>query len=288
MNGLIKETGIQSFFRNMSDGVLVMASLFFVAVLGLDLLLPDPLPLIDEFVLFLMTFGGTRELSRRYKAKRLDSPKGRALANPEIPTVTRAAAEVRGLAARADKLAASTGDLSEPWAAGAAAELRALALDVRRMNDDLRGHEAFLARTRNDPWQVDRQLARLDRRVVGLEAEGDLGGLKEACVERDEVRAHRQGIEGRIGQRERVVASMERLTRQVDLLSEDLRRLVTGSFDGTWAVAGGGDIEPRIRAVMVEILAARDAEAEVEETVRERLHPRSLARAGRVTAGSSA
>ena len=284
MTGLIKETGIQSFFRNMSDGVLVMASLFFVAVLGLDLILPDPLPLIDEFVLFLMTFGGTRELSRRYKVRRLDSSEERGLQAPAIPSLSKATGELRGLATRSEKLAATTGQLKESWAPGAAAELRALAREVGSLSGELRGHDAFLARTRNDPWQVDRQLARLDRRLADVEAEGDLVKLGELSAERDRLRAHRRAVDGRIEQRERLLVRMEVLGRQLDLFSEDLRRLVTGSFDGNWAVADGGDIEPHLRQAMVEIMAARDAEAELEQTVRDRLH-RPLA-ARRATVGS--
>ncbi len=284
MTSLIKETGIQSFFRNMSDGVLVLATMAFVAVLGLDFILPDPIPLLDEFVLFLMTFGGTAELAGRYKARRLTTEQRQALSGAALPALSRPAGELRGLAARVDKLAASACELKESWANPAATELRGLATETRGMAEELRAHDAFLARTKNDPWQVDRQLVRLERRAAGLEAEGQLVRLQEVCSERDELRAHRQVIADRIAGREALLARMERLGRQVDLLSEDLRRLVTGSWDGAWAVAGAGDIEPRIRAVMVEILAARDAEAELEETVRERLF--RPARRPRVTAGS--
>ena len=283
MSSLIKETGIQSFFRNMPDTVLVLASLFFVAVLGFDLLIPDPLPLIDEFVLFLMTFGGTGELARRYRARRLTSGEGSAAIGSAIPTLCKPATELRGLAIRVDKLAASAGALSESWAPGASAELRALALEVQGMTEEFRSHEAFLARTRNDPWQVDRQLSRRERRVAELEAEGQLVQLGEACAERDQLRAHRQAVEARIGEREELLGRMERLGRQTDLLSEDLRRLVSGSFDGSWRLAGAGDIEPRMRAVMVAVLAAKDAEAEVEEAVRGRIR-QPLGRPGPVTA----
>jgi catechol 2,3-dioxygenase-like lactoylglutathione lyase family enzyme len=283
MRSLIKETGVQSFFRGMPDAVLVLASAFFVAVLGLDLLIPDPLPFIDEFVLFMMTFGGTGELARRYRARRLASGDAEAVDRSAIPALSKPAAELRGLTARVNNLAGSAGSLSDSWGDAVASELRGLATDTRQMNEELRAHEAFLARTRNDPWQVDRQLTRLDRRVVELEVEGQLVQLQEACAERDALRAHRQRIEARIEDRQELLDRLVQLNGQVGLLSEDLRRLVSGSFDGTWAVAAVARIEPRIRAITGAVQAARDAEAEVEDAVRRRMRP-SLARAGRVTA----
>ena len=283
MTSLIKETGIQSFFRGMPDAVLVLASMLFVAVLGLDLLIPDPLPFLDEFALFLMTFGGTGELARRYRARRLPSGQDEASSGSSAGSLARPASELRGLTSRVENLAGSAAGLSDSWGSAVAGELRGLASETRTMAEELRSHEAFLARTRNDPWQVDRHLVRLDRRVAELEAEGQLVQLREACQERDALRSHKQRVGARIVERQELLARMDRVNAQIGLLSEDLRRLVSGSFDGTWAVEAVARLEPRIRAITGSVRAARDAEAEVEEAVRRRIRP-SLASAGRVTA----
>ena len=69
MKNLLTQTGISRFFANLGDGPLVLMMMGVVAFLGLDLLLFDPIPLLDEALLGLMLYGGASELMVRRKRK---------------------------------------------------------------------------------------------------------------------------------------------------------------------------------------------------------------------------
>lgn len=265
MKNLLTQTGISRFYASLGDGPLVLMMMGVVAFLGLDLLLFDPIPLLDEALLGLMLYGGATELMGRRRRK------AAGLAPIDPIDVRRMPAELKTITTRMQVVTEAASRLVGRGAAPqVGSRVRELATDVRTKHDELRSADAFLARRDNDPWQSSRQLTKLEKQAVDLEVRGDDRKLEVARKALAAARAHRETIERRVGQREDTMVELESLSAQIDALGDDLGRLLRGKHDGHFVVRSLGEVDPRIAAVVDALAASAEAEAEVEAAVRKR------------------
>jgi len=266
---------VTRFFSGLGTPALVLMTMVAVMLAGLDLILPDPIPIIDEAFLLFVMITGVREIGRRGKARRGGGSTGQGTvidvkAAPPVSTAPSRA--VKTLAARTQAVVDSCSQV--PGATQAVRQAaRALATEVRSLDGELRDNDAFEARRDNDPWQVDRRIAKLEREVADLEASGDLRRLEVSRKALEVARAHRTRIEFEGARRGEVLLRMESLSSQVDVLSQDLGALLGGRHDGSWRIRKLGDLDPAVETLVVALGAGAEAEAEIEEAVRRRRNP---------------
>ncbi len=261
MSNLTAKTGIARLFGSMGTPLLVLSTMFIVMFAGFDLLLPDPIPLIDEAILVMLMFGGVSELSRRRKLRAANKPL-------DPMAVRNTPADLKSLAARTQAVVEQASRLVGRGAAPqVGVRVRELAADVRAMVEELRRADAFLARKENDPWLVDRKLTKLGKQAVDLEVRGDDRKLEVARKALAVAQAHRDTVERRVGEREDVMVRMESISAQVDALGEDLGELLRKRHTGRFVTRKLGDLDPRVADVLTALEANAAAEAEVEEAV---------------------
>jgi len=265
MKELLTKTGIARFFSALGNGPLVLMMMGVVAFLGLDLLIPDPIPLLDEALLGLLLYGGTTELMTRRRHKAVGAAPVDALA------ARRAPADLRTLPGRAQSAVEAASRLVGRGAAPqVGTRVRELASDVRTLCDEVKAADTFLARRDNDPWQSSRQIAKLEKQVVDFEVRGSDAKLEVARKGLALARAHRETIARRVGQREDAMVRLESLSTQVDALNEDLGELLRGKHTGDFVVRRLGEVDPRIAAAVDTLAASAEAEAEVDAAVKRR------------------
>lgn len=267
---------VARFFSGVGTPALILLTMASVMVAGLDLVLPDPIPIIDEVFLLFVMITGVREMGRRGRARRLGgSTAAGAIIDVEADAIPRAAVpsrSVKTLLARAQAMADSASQVP-----GATQEVRSsarqLTTAVRSMLDELRENDAFEARRDNDPWQVDRRIAALETEVAELEAGGAVRTLEVRRKALEVARAHRTRIDFEGRRRGELLLRMESISAQVDLLANDLGALLAGRHDGDWQIRRAGELDPLIEVMVQGLGAGAEAEAEIEEAVRRARKP---------------
>jgi hypothetical protein len=255
MRALLESIGLDRVLRALPRGALVMLSFFAVGALGVDLLIPDVLPFIDEALLGLLALASLTELSDRKKIAAGSAPTGR------VQGVRSAVPELRTLPNRVAALIAQARHLR---AEGSAVEgldgLPAMQDVVADLLDELREADGFLSRSDHDPWLLDQRIVKLERKVAE-------GGDAAAIRDLEAVRAHRLRVDAVLREREDVLERLTTLSGQVDALIVDLRAYEADPDATDFAVADLPDLDPRVQRVLRSVEEAREAEEELEEAL---------------------
>jgi hypothetical protein len=261
-------------FHRIPTPLLSLAALASVVLMGLDLILPDPLPLIDEVFLLFLTAGSTSELMARFRSQRLLPPEAGDQIRLSLREERDAKELLASLASRANSLIARSRVLEEQGhPARLFRPLQTLADQVAERLLFLADHAAQQARRQNDPWQIRRKIEKLEKRIFRVQVgrpTKKLDRLREELVglKQHEIATY-VGIRA-AGERKQALLA---LSVQVDALAEDLTRI---SAEGLTLAAGGtltlkvselGPLEPTIEEVTRALGEFALAEAEVDGAV---------------------
>ena len=238
----------------------IPAPLLFFISLGLAgaLLMPDFIPLVDEAVFALLLYGSVSTL----RDKRRDRQLGPASEGLPVGKLSKSLdADCAALAARAAELRAS--GLPVPALDG----LARLPDEVKALTDAVRRVDGYLSRKEHDPWQVGREVDRLERSVADAEADGSRGRMETLQIALEGARMLQREVADQTASRDATVAQMQALSSQVSTLSEILR--VAAERDDVPAVplTIGAGWDPRLAAVLAGLREAHAAHAEMEEAV---------------------
>jgi hypothetical protein len=262
-------------FRHLPTPLLTLVSLVSVFLMGFDLIVPDPLPLIDEVFLLFMTAGSTTELISRFRGlRRLSGDAGDgvrlSLSEQRLVQETLASLPVRisALIARARVLE----DLGHP--SRLFGPLEPLSERVGEQFRALREHEGQQSRRDNDPWQIRRQIQKLERAIARRQVGRPTKKLERMRVELVALQQHEIGTLARLAVADEGKRVLLSLSSQVDVLADDLTRLAAPD------PAGGArsdipirtldlpDLEPALAEVAVALRDFARAEAEVDGAAR--------------------
>ncbi len=262
MRKFLESIGIDKLFRPLPSALVALISFAAVGALGLDLLIPDIIPFIDEALLGLLALGGLSEMSQRKRIAAGSVPTGKVAAartpTPELRTLPN---RVAALVAQARHLRAqgSTVDGLDG--------LPAMQDVVADLLDELRKADAFLSRSENDPWLLDQRIAKLERRTVRAEQDSDVPQRQAATSELETVREHRLRVDAILREREDVLVQLSTLSGQIDALIEDLQAFEASPDSTDFSVANLPELHPRVARVLASVEEARKAEEELEEAL---------------------
>ncbi len=242
-----------SIFSGMPTPVLAVVTAVLFCVLGVNLLVPDFVPLLDEAVLAFLLYGSI-------KALRGSGRKGLGPATADVP--------VRALLKQAEANSREVEDLAKSLRAGglpvrALEGVRVVRERVAALCEELRRIDGFLSRRENDPWQVQREVAKLERAVADAEAGGERQRLESLQVALQGVRMHADRVAQQAAERDRVVTTLRALSGQLCTLADTLR--VVEERDGvpTLPEGLGAKWEPELKAVIDGLRDVAVATAEV-------------------------
>jgi hypothetical protein len=258
-------------FRQLPTPLLTLATVVSVFLMGLDLIVLDPLPLIDEAFLLFMTAGTTTELISRFRGlRRLSGDAGDrvrlSLSDQRLVQETLASLPVRisALMARARVLE----DLGHP--SRLFGPLQPLSERIGDQLQALREHEGEQSRRDNDPWQIRRQIQKLERAIARRQVGRPTRKLGRMRAELIELQEHEIRTLARLAVADEGKRGLLSLSSQVDVLADDLTRLAAPD------PAGGArsdipiraldlpDLEPALAEVAVALRDFARAEAEVD------------------------
>lgn len=255
-------------FDKVPTPVLVLAAVGSVFFMGLDLLIFDPIPLIDEVFLLFLTASSTAELVSRYRgARSLPSPGGAG----RVPFDSRARDEaVKTLTTRTTALLARARFLeSQGHSPLVFQSLEPLPDRVEQMVRSSHDLEAFLTRSENDPWLVRQRLGRLERDISRAQTGRPTPRLERLRAQATELKKHELRVLTQIERRDDLASKLLALSQQVDALAADFRNIADdGILQGGWKVLKYPDLDPAIRDVVGGLEHLRVAEAEIEDVVR--------------------
>lgn len=251
----------KAIFRGMPAPLLLLVSFMLLGVLGVDLLLPDFVPFLDEAVFAFLLYGSVSTLMDKRRA-RLGGGPGPASEPVPVGKLTKSLeADTKALADRAAKLRADGLPVPALDALGALpGEAKALADEVRRV-------DGFLSRKEHDPWQINREVERLERQVADAEAGGQTSRMETLQVALEGARMHQREVEEQSAARDAAVTRMQALSSQIATLSETLRVVTDRGEVPALPTSLGAGWDPRLAAVVDGLREAHEAHAELEEAV---------------------
>ena len=253
MSAFLRRIGLERLFRRLPNGLLVLLTVASSAALGLDLLIPDFLPFLDEALLALLAVGGTATVLER----RTIRAEGGPLPQPPGQELARLDDRVLALIARASALRAGG------HAAAGLDGLQALPEAVSELQADVKRADGFLSRRDNDPWLVGSKIEKAQR--LAQRASGEEATRLEAHLAA--LRAHRIAIDGVVRERADALSALSSLAGQVDSLALDLENLEAHPDADAALTAKREDLHPHIARVVASLAEARLAEAELEEAL---------------------
>ena len=241
-------------FRGVPRPMLALISATLAVVLGFDLILPDFVPLLDEAVLAFLLYGSTATLLSR---KSVD---GRGAT--EGVKVGRLVKEAEAAAKRVVALGKALGKAGHqvPGMNGLAAVRERTAEECA----ELRRLDGVLSRKENDPWQVKRELEKLERSVAEAEAEGDMARAQSLEIAIEGAQMHAQQVVQQTADRDKLVMKLRARTGSLSSLEATLvvlekRGEVPNLPDGL-----GDGWEPELAAVVRGLREVAVATAELE------------------------
>jgi hypothetical protein len=252
-------------FDKLSTPVLTLAAGASVLLMGLDLIILDPLPFIDEVFLLFMTAGSTSELMARFRgARSLPGDGGR----PRLSRRDQRSAQeaLSSLSARTTALIARARLLESQGHSGRLFESLQLLPDrIAQMLRSSRENEAFEARSENDPWQIRRRIAKLDKTISRLQIGRPTPKLERMRAELIELQQHEITTRSRLEASDELRDRLLALSQQVDSLAEDLANLADdGIVQGGWKTLALPDLDPAIADVLAALEHLALAEEEID------------------------
>lgn len=258
-------------FHRLPTPLLSLAAMVSVALMAVDLLLIDPLPLIDEVFLIFLTAGSTSELMARFRSRRRLPPEAGEQVRLSLREQRAAHELLASLPHRVTSLSARARVLEEQgYPARLFGPLQTLSDQVAEGLRFLADHEGKQARRQNDPWQIRRQIKKLEKRIFRVQTgrpTKKLDRMREELVALKEHEIATYVVIRAAGQRSLALAA---ISDQVDALAEDLTRIaaegLTPDFPGEsrFKTVEIGALEPTIAQVVRALGEFALAEAEVE------------------------
>ena len=256
-------------FDRLPTPLLTLAAASSVFLMGIDLLVLDPLPFLDEAFLLFMTAGSTSELMSRFRSSpRLTSPgkDGQKLTRLEL---RRREEAVKTLAVRTSALIARARLLeSQGYSAALFESLAKLPERVAALRRESAEHEAFFTRRDNDLWQIQRRVRELGRTISGLPAGKESpksASLREQLLA---LQQHEILVSKRQRSLEQLKSTQLELSLQVDALEADLANLADdGAVQGGSLASQLANLDPCIEAVVKNLEQFAVAEAEIESVL---------------------
>ena len=145
--------------------------------------------------------------------------------------------------------------------------LASLPAEAKVRAEELKAAEAYLSRRAHDPYQLDRELAVLEKNAALAEVEGDTRALAQSREASDALLARRAEVLSRRDRRDDLLLGMHRLATQSGALLEDLRALDRDGPTGKLLTEGLPGLDRRFAAVVEGLTEARSAEVELEKTL---------------------
>jgi hypothetical protein len=253
----------KAIFKGMPAPLLLLISFMLLGILGFDLLIPDFVPFLDEAVFGLLLYGSISTLldKRRGRGQLDDAP---GAASEALPVGKLG----RSLENDAKQMAEQAADLlAGGFPVPALSALSELPDDVRRLVDEVKRVDGFLSRKENDPWQVGREVERLERDLAEAEAEGRAGRMDTLQVALEGSSMHQREVADQAAARDAAVARMQTLSSQINTLSETLRVVAERGEVPSLKASLGTGWDPRLAAVLDGMREAHAAHAELEEAV---------------------
>jgi hypothetical protein len=139
--------------------------------------------------------------------------------------------------------------------------------EIRSDIEELKAAEAYLSRKNHDPYQLDRELRKLEILVAEAETEGNERGVSRARQASAATQARRAEVLGRRERRDDLLLSMHRLATQSGALLEDLRAVQAERPGPPFLAEGLPDLDRRFADVLADLAQTRTAEVEVEQTL---------------------
>ncbi len=253
----------KAIFKGMPAPLLFLISFMLLGILGFDLLIPDFVPFLDEAVFGLLLYGSVSTLLDKRKGRRQleDAPGAASDALPVGKLARSLESDAKQLAEQARKL------LSGGFPVPALAAMSELPDDARRLADEVKRVDGFLSRRENDPWQVGREVERLERDLAEAEAEGRRGRMDTLQVALEGATMHQREVADQAAARDAAVTRMQTLSSQISTLSETLRVVAERDEVPVLRDSLGTGWDPRLAAVLSGLREARVAHAELEEAV---------------------
>ncbi len=271
MEPLTERLGLDRFYRSLPGPLVAIVTMAACGVLFLDLLLPDPLFLLDEALLGLLALAGSRELVARVDGRRQGL--GQTVRGPSLshsaPQMVPADPELRQLRSALSTLEAVSARVPGAGSVGARAAVRELERHGESLATRLSEHDAFLARRDNDPWQVSLAVERKEQRAADLEAGGDTSQLAVATRELAALRSHSASVQARVAERAAELLEVRSLTAQLRSLAQELPRGMAGL---SGRLGGSGSLDPKIVTLLRSLEASSKADEEVDAVLRVRSH----------------
>ncbi|MCO4769297.1 MAG: hypothetical protein KDA24_04650 [Deltaproteobacteria bacterium] len=245
----------RSIFAGMPAPLLAVISVFLVFVLGADLLLPDFIPFLDEAILAFLLYGSSSALLKRRSGSKDLRPATEGISARSLIKETEAQAKsVVSVAKRLRK-----GGLPVQ----ALEAMPAVQAKVNSLCDELRRVDTFLSRKENDPWQVQRELEKLERQVAEAEAGGETTRLESLQVAVGGARMHTERVAEQTAARDRIVGRLRTLSSQLGTLGETLDLVNEGDVPRL-PESLGVKWEPELAAVLDGLRDVAVATAELD------------------------
>ena len=261
MKRLLNLLPIHLAFRQLPSPVLALMLLWVGLFLAGDLLVPDPVQLLDEETLAFVLYALVDALRFRRADGRLAEGADRE-----------ARRELRAVPSTLSELESDVKALQRDVAgyrSGLADTIAPLPDTVRERRKRLAELDAFFARRENDPWSVERELRKRSRDVAAAEVDGDAARLEERRRAVDTTRMRLQDLDRRLDEREELITELERLHAEVLVLREQVRAVDQGqeSFPTTTASV---DADEHLAHLSEALREAHTADHEVDAAVRGR------------------
>jgi hypothetical protein len=241
-------------FRGIPAPVLLLISATLFVMLGVDLLVPDLLPLLDEAALAFLLYGSTSSLLGRRSRD--------AGVATEAVSVGRLLKEVDAAARDVDSLARSLRKAGHPLPA--LGGLQGLRDRTAADSEALRALDATLSRKENDPWQIEREVGRLERSVAEAEAGGELPRRESLEVALQGARIHARQVGTQSAERDRLVTTLRGRAGRLRTLEATLRVLDTQGEAPDLPQGVGEGWEPELAAVLADLRDVAVATAELD------------------------
>jgi len=256
-------------FDKLPTPVLALAAMGSVLLMGLDLLIIDPLPFIDEALLLFMTAGSTTELLSRFRSTPRLAAGGEATPRLSRLELRNREAALKSLPVRTTALLARARLLESQGHSAVLFEgLESLPEQVAQMRREGAEHSAYFTRKENDLWQIRRQVEHLARAIGRLQMGRPTPKLEQLRAELIGLQEHELKTLARLKASDDLRERLFALSEQVDALADDLANLADdGLVQGGWKTALLPDLDPRIAGVVRGLEQLAVAEAEIEHVL---------------------
>ena len=260
-------------FENLPTPLLVLTALASGFLLCLNLLIPDPLPLLDEAMLLFVVLGSSRPIFRRVGGHALSSPgqgaSFRTLEEMGVRERRRRAASLTGLPGRCSILVAKAQSLEITDGLGPSTQsLERLTGRVDELCTSRSELISLFGVNRNDPPLVRRRIMKLTEKIGRVQQGGSSSKLSKLRKQLGELQAHERSLREQAERLTRVTQELVEVDEQVAAASMELDRLLKDGLSGaSFEILLRPGLAPELAHFFGRIREFGEAEAEIDDRV---------------------